>query len=35
MMLIQNWRRKFPRLWSVRLVLIAAVLSAIEVAINW
>lgn len=35
MNLIQNWRRKFHRLWSVRLALIAAVLSAIEVAINW
>lgn len=35
MMLIQNWRRKFHRLWSVRLTLIAALLSAIEVAINW
>lgn len=35
MNLIANWRRKFHRLWSVRLALIAAVLSAIEVAINW
>lgn len=34
MNLIQNWRRKFPRLWSVRLSLIAALLSAIEVALN-
>lgn len=35
MNLIDDWRRKFHRLWSVRLALIAAVLSAIEVAINW
>lgn len=34
MNLIQNWRRKFPRLWSVRLSLIAALLSAVEVALN-
>ncbi|MGV8294662.1 DUF7940 domain-containing protein, partial [Pseudomonas aeruginosa] len=34
MNLIQNWRRKFPRLWSVRLALVAAMLSAVEVAMN-
>ncbi|MFY3148526.1 hypothetical protein ACOTF6_09620 [Achromobacter xylosoxidans] len=34
MTFIQNWRRKFPRLWSVRLAMIAAMLSAIEVAMN-
>jgi len=32
--LIQNWRQKWPRLWSVRLALVAALLSAVEVAMN-
>lgn len=34
MRLIDDWKRKFPRLWSVRLSLLAAVLSAIEVGVN-
>lgn len=34
MNLIQGWRRKFPRLWSVRLSLLAALLSAVEVGMN-
>ncbi|WP_128827878.1 hypothetical protein [Achromobacter mucicolens] len=34
MNLIQNWRQKWPRLWSVRLALVAALLSAVEVAMN-
>lgn len=34
MNLIQDWRRKFPRLWSVRLSLLAALLSAFEVGMN-
>lgn len=34
MNLIQNWQQKWPRLWSVRLALIAALLSAVEVAMN-
>ncbi|WP_454676679.1 DUF7940 domain-containing protein [Achromobacter marplatensis] len=34
MNLIRDWRRKFPRLWSVRLALLAALLSAVEVCMN-
>lgn len=34
MNLIQDWRRKFPRLWSVRLALLASLLSAVEVGMN-
>lgn len=34
MQLINDWKRQFPRLWSVRLALLAAVLSAAEVGIN-
>jgi uncharacterized membrane protein len=29
--LIEDWKRKFPKLWSVRLALLAAVLSTVEV----
>ncbi len=34
MQLISNWKRKFPKLWSVRLSLLAALMSSIEVALN-
>lgn len=34
MKLIANWKRKFPKLWSVRLSIVAALASAIEVAFN-
>lgn len=33
MNLIADWRRKFPKLWSVRFALLAAVLSGVEVAL--
>ena len=34
MQLIADWKRKFPRLWSVRLALLAAIMSSIEVGMN-
>lgn len=34
MQLIHDWKHKFPRLWSVRLALLAAVMSSIEVGMN-
>lgn len=34
MQLINDWKRKFPKLWSVRLSLLAALMSSIEVALN-
>lgn len=34
MPLIKDWKRKFPRLWSVRLAVLAGVLSGIEVGFN-
>lgn len=34
MRLINDWKRKFPRLWSVRLAILAAVTSSIEVGFN-
>jgi hypothetical protein len=34
MQLINDWKRKFPRLWSVRLALLAAVMSSLEVGMN-
>lgn len=34
MPLIKDWKRKFPRLWSVRLALLAGVLSGIEAGFN-
>jgi len=33
-MMIEDWKKQFPRLWSVRLALLAALLSAVEVAMN-
>lgn len=35
MRLIDGWKRKFPRLWSVRLSVLAAMASSIEVAFNF
>lgn len=34
MRLINDWKQKFPKLWSVRLSLLAAMMSSIEVAMN-
>lgn len=34
MHLINDWKRKFPKLWSVRLSLLAALMSSVEVALN-
>lgn len=34
MMLIRNWRRVIRRAWSIRLMIIAAVLSAVEVGLS-
>lgn len=34
MKLIDDWKRKWPRLWSVRLSLLAAAASVAEVAMN-
>jgi hypothetical protein len=34
MKLIAGWKKKFPKLWSVRLALAAAVLSSIEVVLH-
>lgn len=35
MKLIDDWKRKFPKLWSVRLSLLAAVASSVEVGIAY
>ena len=35
MQLIDDWKRKFPKLWSVRLSILAALASSIEVAFNF
>lgn len=32
-MLVQNWRQVLKRAWSVRLMIIAAILSGLEVAL--
>lgn len=34
MTFIDDWKQMFPRLWSVRLALLAAILSAFEVGFN-
>jgi hypothetical protein len=34
MKLIEGWKEKFPKLWSVRFALLAAVMSSIEVGIS-
>jgi hypothetical protein len=34
MTLIEGWKEKFPKLWSVRFALLAAVMSSIEVGIG-
>lgn len=34
MKLIDDWKTKFPKLWSVRFALLSAVLSAGEVWLN-
>ncbi|MNE68242.1 hypothetical protein D3C76_1047410 [compost metagenome] len=34
MTLIEDWKQQFPKLWSVRLALLAAVISAFEVGFN-
>lgn len=34
MILIDDWKKKFPKLWSVRFSFLAALASAAEVAIN-
>lgn len=34
MNLIENWKAQFPKLWSVRLALLAALISALEVGYN-
>lgn len=31
---IDDWKRQFPKLWSVRLSLLAAVASAVEVSMQ-
>lgn len=35
MKLIDDWMRKFPKLWSVRLALLASVLSAADVGFQY
>lgn len=35
MQLIDDWKRQFPKLWSVRLSILAALASSIEVAFNF
>lgn len=35
MKLIEGWKRKFPRLWSVRLAVVAGILSGIEAGFNF
>lgn len=34
MKFIEDWKRQFPKLWSVRLALLAALASGIETAMN-
>lgn len=34
MTFIDDWKRQFPKLWSVRLALLAALASTIETAFN-
>lgn len=34
MKLIDDWKRQFPRLWSVRFAMAAAVMSGVEVGMN-
>lgn len=34
MQMITGWKQKFPKLWSVRLSLLAALASSVEVALN-
>ena len=34
MAFIEDWKRQFPKLWSVRLALLSAVFSAIEAGFN-
>lgn len=34
MQFIDDWKRQFPKLWSVRLALLAALASAIETGFN-
>ncbi len=34
MTLIDDWKRQFPKLWSVRFALLAALLSGIEVGLQ-
>lgn len=34
MTLIDDWKRQFPKLWSVRFSLLAALLSGIEVGLQ-
>lgn len=34
MQFIEDWKRKSPKLWSVRLALLAALASSVEVAFN-
>lgn len=34
MTFIEDWKRQFPKLWSVRLALLAALISAFEVGFN-
>lgn len=34
MTLIDGWKAKFPKLWSVRFALLAALMSSIEVGIG-
>ena len=34
MQFIEDWKKQFPKLWSVRLALLAALASGIETAVN-
>lgn len=34
MQFIDDWKRQFPKLWSVRLALLAALASGVETAIT-
>jgi hypothetical protein len=34
MKFIDDWKRQFPKLWSVRLALLAALASSIETGVN-
>ncbi|BCP56331.1 hypothetical protein K32_49480 [Kaistia sp. 32K] len=35
MRLIDDWKRKFPKLWSVQLSILAALASAVEVGFSY